>query len=81
MLLEELIRRQEVADISSQFQVLEAERVRLTLLEEKIREVLAMLKSLNTMVRERLGDFDIKTSEQYFSCFRIFPPIASGNLY
>lgn len=49
-MLEELIRRQDYPDISSDIQVLEAQRVRLTLLEEKIKEVLAMLRKLNTMV-------------------------------
>ena len=36
--------------MSSDIQVLEAERVRLSLLEEKIKEVLVMLRTLNGMV-------------------------------
>ena len=51
-LLEEIMRQQgDVGDMTSDFQVMEAERVRLVLLEEKIKEVLGMLRSLNAMVR------------------------------
>ena len=55
ILLDEIIRRHShhdnvVEDLSTDVQVLEAQRVRLTLLEEKIKEVLAMLRSLNSMV-------------------------------
>ena len=50
ILLEELIRRQDYPDLTTDVQVLEAQRVRLTLLEEKIKEVLNMLRSLNAMV-------------------------------
>ncbi|TRY70638.1 hypothetical protein TCAL_15040 [Tigriopus californicus] len=46
----EIIRRHdEKNDISTDVQVLEAQRVRLTLLEEKIKEVLNMLRTLNSM--------------------------------
>lgn len=49
-LLEELLRKHEdYGDITTDLQVLEAERVRLSLLEEKIKEVLTMLRSLNSM--------------------------------
>ena len=56
ILLDEIIRRHShhdtvVEDLSTDVQVLEAQRVRLTLLEEKIKEVLAMLRSLNSMVK------------------------------
>ena len=55
ILLDEIIRRHShhdnvVEDLSTDVQVLEAQRVRLTLLEEKIKEVLSMLRSLNSMV-------------------------------
>ena len=58
ILLDEIIRRHSqhdnvVEDLSTDVQVLEAQRVRLTLLEEKIKEVLAMLRSLNSMVKYR----------------------------
>ena len=54
-MLDEIIRRQEdFGDVSTDVQVLEAQRVRLTLLEEKIKEVLNMLRSLNSMVRKML---------------------------
>jgi predicted nuclease with TOPRIM domain len=50
-LLEELLRRREdYGEVSNDLQVIEAERVRLSLLEEKIKEVLTMLRSLNSMV-------------------------------
>ena len=53
--MDEIIRRHShhdnvVEDLSTDVQVLEAQRVRLALLEEKIKEVLAMLRSLNSMV-------------------------------
>ena len=56
ILLDEIIRRHSqhdnvVEDLSSDVQVLEAQRVRLTLLEEKIKEVLGILRSLNSMVK------------------------------
>jgi len=48
-LLEELLRkREDFGDISSDMQILEAERARLSLLEEKIKEVLVMLRALNS---------------------------------
>ena len=58
ILLDEIIRRHShhdnvVEDLSTDVQVLEAQRVRLTLLEEKIKEVLSMLRSLNSMVNCR----------------------------
>ncbi len=50
-LLEELLRKREnFNDISSDMQILEAERARLSLLEEKIKEVLVMLRALNSTV-------------------------------
>ena len=50
-LLEELLRkREDFGDISSDMQILEAERARLSLLEEKIKEVLVMLRALNSTV-------------------------------
>ena len=52
-LLEELLRkREDFGDISSDMQILEAERARLSLLEEKIKEVLVMLRALNSTVCE-----------------------------
>ena len=52
-LLEELLRkREDFGDISSDMQILEAERARLSLLEEKIKEVLVMLRALNSTVSE-----------------------------
>ena len=52
-MLEELLRkREDFGDISSDMQILEAERARLSLLEEKIKEVLVMLRALNSTVRE-----------------------------
>ena len=54
-LLDELIRRREdYGEMSSDLQVLEAERVRLSLLQEKIKEVLAMLRTLNAMVCQKI---------------------------
>jgi flagellar motility protein MotE (MotC chaperone) len=48
-LLEELLRkREDFGDISTDMQILEAERARLSLLEEKIKEVLVMLRALNS---------------------------------
>jgi hypothetical protein len=44
-------RREDYGEMSSDLQVLEAERVRLSLLQDKIKEVLAMLRTLNAMVR------------------------------
>ena len=50
-MLEELLRkREDFGDISSDMQILEAERARLSLLEEKIKEVLVMLRALNSTV-------------------------------
>ena len=43
-------RREDSEEMSSDFQVMEAERVRLSVLDEKIKEVLAMLRALNEMV-------------------------------
>ncbi len=63
VLLEELIRRQDCADLSSDLQVLEAQKVRLTLLEEKIKEVLIMLRSLNSMVRSKNEQVKTRLSE------------------
>ena len=56
VLLDEILRRQgdRAATSSTDLQVLEAQRVRLTLLEEKIKEVLNMLRTLNSMVRHFL---------------------------
>ena len=52
-MLEELLRkREDFGDISSDMQILEAERARLSLLEEKIKEVLVMLRALNSTVSE-----------------------------
>lgn len=65
-MIEELIRRQDYPDLATDMQVLEAQRVRLTLLEEKIKEVLAMLRSLNAMVRSSLRglrDLKLETSD------------------
>ena len=53
LLLEELLKHQQNPNNESQ-QVLvhvETDRVQITLLEGKIKEVLTMLKSLNSMVR------------------------------
>ena len=53
LLLEELLKQQQEPNNESQ-QVLvhvETDRVQITLLEGKIKEVLTMLKSLNSMVR------------------------------
>ena len=52
MLLDELMRRQDYPDLTSDVQILEAQRVRLTLLEDKVKEVLSMLRSLNAMVKK-----------------------------
>ena len=53
--MEELLRkREDFGDISSDMQILEAERARLSLLEEKIKEVLIMLRALNSTVRADL---------------------------
>jgi len=50
-LINELSRRKDdFGEISSDLQVLEAERFRLSLLEDKIKEVLNMLRTLNSMV-------------------------------
>ena len=52
-MLEELLRkREDFGDISSDMQILEAERARLSLLEEKIKEVLVMLRALNSTVSD-----------------------------
>ena len=49
--MEELLRkREDFGDISTDMQILEAERARLSLLEEKIKEVLVMLRALNSTV-------------------------------
>ncbi len=52
-LLEELLKRRDEDSYEATLdaQMFEAERVRLSLLEEKIKEVLEMLRSLNAMVR------------------------------
>ena len=61
-MLEELLRkREDFGDISSDMQILEAERARLSLLEEKIKEVLVMLRALNSTVSDNRVQIIYKT--------------------
>ena len=61
-MLEELLRkREDFGDISSDMQILEAERARLSLLEEKIKEVLVMLRALNSTVIDNRAQIISKT--------------------
>ena len=58
--MEELLRkREDFGDISTDMQILEAERARLSLLEEKIKEVLVMLRALNSTVSKSFSNFAI----------------------
>ena len=79
MLLDELMRKQDYPDLTSDVQILEAQRVRLTLLEDKVKEVLAMLRSLNAMVRNNSGS--IRGSERVVKrCSEFLQNISSKTL-
>jgi len=56
-------RRDDFSEICCDLQVMEAERFRLSLLEEKIKEVLTMLRTLNNMVFKFLNSLYHSTRE------------------
>jgi len=68
-LLNELGRRREdYGDTSSQFQDMREERIRLAIIEEKIKEILTVLKSLNSMKisNEILGTLVLEAVEKAY---------------
>ena len=56
MLLDEILKRRDAEHLHQQREIQaveQGERAQLTLLEEKVKEVLTMLRSLNSMVNKR----------------------------
>ena len=58
MLLDEILKRRDAEHLHQQREtqaVEQGERAQLTLLEEKVKEVLTMLRSLNSMVNKHIN--------------------------
>ena len=79
--MEELLRkREDFGDISTDMQILEAERARLSLLEEKIKEVLVMLRALNSTVSKSSLNFALYKTKVMRTCFIFLIHLSSFNI-